>query len=318
MIKAAELGFAKVDQLNTNTALQGLKTDNRWSQVVTQVSNNERKAVERKRIYAERITFRDSSAIIFNPPDEYARKFLYNDDFPFISVNHGHFRLYFQGNSFAANNLADIKMQLSLAMERVVSVLNIKSYTKGINLVFVDTKEEMNKLTGLSVSGGLAIPESDVVFLVYNGTRRLQAKHEIFHVVSTKTWGLSKSRLLNEGSAVFADNECYYDNPIYSINAYLLKQKKTFPLQALINDFDNKARENDVIAYLQSAAIFKYLYENYGIDKLKQLWVSGFSAFGSIYGFSAKQLEKDWINHIKMIPPPKEVDLEKLFNEGCG
>ncbi len=97
-----------------------------------------------------------------------------------------------------------------------------------------------------------------------------------------------------------------------------LKTKKTFPLKSLIEEFDKKAGESDVIAYLQSAAIFKYLYEKHGIEKMKLLWASGFENFKSIYGLSIEDFEKEWLDYINTIPAPKDMDEKKLLTQGCG
>jgi hypothetical protein len=90
-----------------------------------------------------------------------------------------------------------------------------------------------------------------------------------------------------------------------------------FSFDSLISNFNEQAQKNDVIAYIQSAGIFKYLYEKYGIEKIKQLWIEGFENFDSIYGISMKQLETDWLDFMETIPIPEEFDINKL-KDGCG
>ena len=131
------------------------------------------------------------------------------------------------------------------------------------------------------------------------------------------TWGPSTSRLLIEGSAVYADNECHFENPILTINAHYLQSNQLVPLNDLIHHFDELAFKNDVLAYLQSAGVFKYLYEQYGVEKIKKLWVNGFENFQTIYGFSVQQLETDWLNFIKTVVIPEDFDADKL-KDGCG
>lgn len=50
---------------------------------------------------------------------------------------------------------------------------------------------------------------------------------------------------------------------------------------------------------------------------MKLLWTGGFENFKSIYGFSIRQLETDWLIFIKTVPIPKDFDINKL-KEGCG
>ncbi|UPT66892.1 MAG: hypothetical protein M0D57_21095 [Sphingobacteriales bacterium JAD_PAG50586_3] len=181
----------------------------------------------------------------------------------------------------------------------------------------VDSKEEMKRTIGLSIKGA-AFKGQDFVCFVYNDKIRPQFKHEIFHLISYEEWGYTTSRLLDEGAATFCDNECFYTNPIYTINAYLLKKKMLYALNDLVYNFDTVNAKNDVIAYLQSAGIVKYLYESYGVDKLKLLWLQGFDKFQAIYGFSLAQLDKDWKKHIATTPIPKDFDWNKLNTQGCG
>lgn len=262
------------------------------------------------------ITSSYSQQTIFRQPSLYVHGFIGNDSISLSSVNHKSFRIYFRDSSYTATHLAEIENELDAAYARILSVLGIRGYDHGIYLLAVDSKEEMQKVMGYKIKGGAA-QGHDLVFFVYNPSIRPQFKHEIFHLISFETWGQTKYRLLDEGGATYTDNFCFYDNPMYSINAWYINEKMLFPLDKLIKDFDTCAKQSDVIAYLQSAGIFKYLYEKYGIAKMKLLWVKGFEEFTSIYGFSISQLEIDWLAFIKSIPVPHDFDIQKL-KEGCG
>ncbi len=255
--------------------------------------------------------------IVFRQPSSYVLEFIGNDTISLSSVNYKSFRIYFKDSSYTSSHLDKIETELDSAYSKILAVLNISNYTNGIYLLAVDSKEEMQKVMGYKIKGGAA-QGHDLVFFVYNQNIRPQFKHEIFHLISNEIWGHTKCRLLDEGGATFTDDFCFYDNPMYSINAYFLQQKKLFALNSLIYDFDTKAKENDVIAYIQSAGIFKYLFEKYGVEKMKKLWTQGFDSFKSIYGFSIEQLESDWLKHIKTISIPLEIDEKKLMTEGCG
>lgn len=253
---------------------------------------------------------------IFRQPSEYVLSFIDNDSIHFSSINHKSFRVYFKENSYTAKNLYKVKQELDIAYTRILSILDYGVYPYGIYLIAVDSKEEMQELMGYKIKGGAANGH-DLVFFVYNAEIRPQFKHEIFHLISYETWGPTNYRLLNEGGATYTDNFCFYENPMYSINAYYLQHSLLFSFDSLIKEFDNQAKKSDVIAYIQSAGIFKYLYEKYGVTKMKLLWSKGFEEFQTIYGFSINQLERDWLDHIKGVPIPKDFDINKL-NEGCG
>lgn len=254
--------------------------------------------------------------IIFRQPSNYVQRYICHDSIKFLSVNYNSFRIYFKENSYIAENLSEVKQDLDLAFSRIQAVLDIERYNMGIYLVAVDSKEEMEELMGYKIKGGAAHGH-DLVFFVYNENIRPQFKHEIFHLIAYEVWGATNSRLLNEGGATYTDNYCFYDNPMYTINSYYLQEKMLFPLDSLIYNFNEQARKNDVLAYIQSAGIFKYLYEKYGVKKIKQLWTEGFENFDSIYSFSWKQLETDWLDFLETIPIPEDFDINKL-KDGCG
>jgi hypothetical protein len=146
----------------------------------------------------------------------------------------------------------------------------------------------MKAFTGVRAQGGIAYPEFDAGLFPITANRRPQFKHEIFHIISLNTWGSSRCRLLIEGSAVYADNECHFENPIPTINAFYLQSNQLQSLDSLINHFDEIAVQNDVIAYLQSASVFKYLYEQYGLEKMKLLWTRGFETLTPSMGSQSK------------------------------
>jgi hypothetical protein len=255
--------------------------------------------------------------VIFRQPSPYVLGFIGNDTLHFSSINYNSFRIYFRDTSYTATHLTHIKADLDTAYSRILDVLTLKQYRNGIYLIAVDSKEDMKKLMGLKIKGGAAQGQ-DMVFFVYNDTIRPQFRHEVFHLISYEVWGPTKFRLLDEGGATYTDGFCYYDDPMYSINAYFLREKRLFCLHDLMYNFDESARDNDVIAYIQSAGIFKYLYEKYGVTKLKLLWTKGFDGFQDIYGFSTEQLEKDWLDAIKKVPVPKNINVDMLMANGCG
>ncbi len=314
----AALGYSDPVSLGKDQDLASLHGDRRWTGLMDQVASAlVRKEVLKKK-YDERTRFSGKDESVFLPLHDNVKQLIQCDSLPFISLNYQNFRLYFRGNGYAADHLPELKQQVSDAYIAVLVKLDANTYTSGINMVLVDSRDELRDVTGIRALGGLALVGDNTVFLVFNGKRRLQAKHELYHLVSNDMWGNTYSRLLDEGGAVFADNECYGKDPLYGISAWFKANRKLLPFTALINDFDREAGRSDVIAYLESAAIFKYLYEKYGIPKLKQLRTEGFEKFESIYGFPLARLEKEWNEMISGVKIPTDVDWNKLLEEGCG
>lgn len=314
-----EYGYTEAERMQTDADFVSLNRDPQWNKVLAQISSNQERARKMEVRYAERTRVPDiNDDVVFYPLDNFAKQYLQVDTMPFLSVNHEIFRIYFSGDSYAANHLEEIKRELSAALQRALSILHIEHYNRGINILLYNSVEEMKQMTGIRAQGGVAYPAHDIAFFPFHSERRPQFKHELFHVIANQQWGYTYSRLLNEGSAVYADDHCYVDNPIYSINALLLQDHLTFPMQDLVRNFDALAVQSDVIAYLQAAGVFKYLYEKYGVEKMKLLWNAGFDQFESIYGLSIEQFEKEWVTFIGSVPPPPVFDLEKFLKEGCG
>lgn len=318
-IIVSENNFSDYDIIIADSDFDFIKKDKRWNTLINQIKANKIKSEHIASQIKKRTTISDNNnEVIFYPYTDYAKQFLENDSLCFLSINYLNYRVFFTGYSYASQHLNEIKKELSITLNKALSILDTTAYNRGINIVIVDSPEELKELTGFYVRGGFACVGHDLVFIVCNENRRWQFVHEGFHLIANQVWGITQSRLLNEGSAVYADNQCHYDNPIYSIASYIVKSNKSFSIQSLIEDFDNKARENEMVAYIQSAAVFKYLYEKYGVAKMKLLWVNGFEKFETVYGLSITDFEKEWSAYLNTISTPENIDLDYLLKNGCG
>ncbi|MCF8240575.1 MAG: hypothetical protein K9J16_04250 [Melioribacteraceae bacterium] len=225
--------------------------------------------------------------------------------------------VYYSGESYTEQNLEYLLSIADSAVQRVKDVLNIDDYSKGFYLIMLDSRDEMEQAIGERYKG-LASGNNNLGIFVFNQEIRPYFKHELFHLFAFNVWGEPASRLLDEGGAMYSDNEClYYKDPISTINKYLYAQGKWFDLDILINNFNSAASENDLIAYLESAFIFRFLFEKFGMEKIKKLWVGGFQQFEEIYGFSIPQLNSYISKEMKNIEN-QEVNWEELMNKGCG
>ena len=256
-------------------------------------------------------------SVIFRAPSEYASYFIKNDSLNFQSVNHSLFRLYFEEDTYSATDLETIRYELDIATDRVFEVLDVDDYNYGTHILLVDSEEDMEALMGYHIKGGAA-KGHDLLFITNSDSVRPQFKHEFFHLASYEIWGLTEYRLLDEGAATYTDNECYYENPFEVINAFFYKKNMLFELRELVEEFDESAAENDVIAYLQSAGYFKYLYETYGVEKMKKLWNDGFDSFESIYGITIEELDNQFRTNLTSISIPDDFDEDLILQTGCG
>ena len=255
--------------------------------------------------------------VLFRAPSSYVSQFLKSDSLDFNSINHSKFRLYFKEGSYSSNNIPELRKELNVAAKRVFEVLDVTQYPYGTYILLVDSEEEMEELMGYHIKGGAA-KAHDLLFIVYSDSIRPQFKHEFFHLASYETWGLTDYRLLDEGAATYADNECYYPEPMYTITSHFHQKNQLFELEDLVADFDQLAAQNDIIAYIQSAAYFQFLYEAHGVDKMKELWKRGFDSFESIYSMKLEELDAQLKEHLLSIPIPEDFDEELILSTGCG
>ena len=315
LFKAANAGFYQLDHLLEDTDLNTLHAMPQWKRLVNQVTANSIKENERlKRI--QLVT--PIKETVFYPLTAYASQFLNNTNKPLLSINHSSFRLHMRANSYTTTHLPEVVKALNEATDRIRSVLKIEAFPRGINLLFTDSAGEMKDLTGFAVHSGMANPGHDLCFFVVNASRRPAFKHELMHQIVADVWGNTVSRLLNEGFAVYSDNECGFDNPIKGFNAWLFSSHKQVSITSLLEQFDALARKDEVATYFQSAGIVMYLIEKYGIERFHELWIKGFDAIQEIYGVTLSELESAITNQYSNEKAPQNVDWKKILANGCG
>ena len=227
------------------------------------------------------------------------------------------FNIYCKIGSFADSNISFLKNDTGEAIVRIKEVLNIQKLPNAFYVIVVESRDEMKNFVGIRHKGMTSL-ENDLIFLVYNQNTRAYIRHELFHLAAFRLWGRPSNRILDEGGAMYADSICLnYDNPIIVLNKYLFENNLWFPFNDLKDNFNKLAHENDMIAYLQSALIFKYLYENYGLEKIEELWKNGFDNFSKIYGFDYNDLKNRLIK-LFISTDSENVDWNELMQKGCG
>jgi hypothetical protein len=299
--------------------LKPLQSDKKWAALIAAARKNEAHKTAISQSREKRLTIDPKvEEVVFHPLSKLAESLLEQDSLPYLSLNLPNFRVYFAADGYAASQLTNVKIDLEDAFNRAITVLDIPFWKKGYHVILVNSLDEMALVSGMRVKGGVALPGHDLMILPYRPERRPQLRHEFFHLLTHDYWGPTNSRLLNEGSAVYADDQCHIENPIANINAQLYHAGKLVPLDRLINHFDEEALKSDVVAYLQSAGIFKYLFEKHGSAKMQALWQQGFVGFEKIYGQTLTAFEAEWLAYIQALPPSEAVDLDMLLREGCG
>lgn len=121
------------------------------------------------------------------------------------------------------------------------------------------------------------ILNEDCIFSIYVKNGKYQPlKHELMHFITFTKWrnGYNVPDWLTEGIATYSDPEYYFNCDGLTLEeryAYLLQTGKLLDINGLMTFvvIGSKA------AYNQSAYLVGYLIENFGVDKLKKIWITG-------------------------------------------
>ncbi|MDR1706474.1 MAG: hypothetical protein LBR46_00550 [Prevotella sp.] len=190
-----------------------------------------------------------------------------------------------------------------------------------IDIIIVRNRDDMTSFVGGPISG-IAYTATDEYIkqktIICIGGKKNPLKHELMHIISTSFWGVPIGRglsWLEEGLATFADPEAECDN--YSFEEkyiYFIQNKKIIDADSLINNFDNLHKK---ISYNQSGYIVEFLINNYGIEKLKEIWVNGMNNFEKVYNSTFKEvLERIRIELTQKYAEPIELDWSE-FEKTC-
>jgi len=191
-----------------------------------------------------------------------------NNIFKFITSQHSNLKFYFQKDSYSFGNSNKLIEQTLNALDSNSRLLNTK-VTDTMDVVFLNTTEQMKILTG-SKAKGWALPSYNCILIVVNDTTRPYLKHELMHLVSVKALGPSEktSFWINEGLSVYAEENCM-EHSLDELCAFFLHKNYFLNIDTLQNNFWDYP---DMLTYMESGFIVQYLVTTYGIDKFKKLW----------------------------------------------
>ena len=231
-----------------------------------------------------------------------ADKLLKRKGFVWKSAATGHLRLHFEPGTLAENRIEELKRFQEIAYAKNLKLLKVSDYSFQTDIFIVASRERMKQLIGRETNG-VAYPGTKVLCFIFSEKIDASGSHELMHVMAGNVWGLKFKRWINEGFATYAD-DIWYGCKLSDLNKYLLQEKRLIPLEKLIKDFSD---HSDMISYPEAGSFVKYIYEQYGVEKVKELWKSGtIKDLKRVLGKDILTLEKDW--HSKLL----EADATKI------
>lgn len=221
-------------------------------------------------------------------------------------------------------------------IEENLSLIGESSFCDSTYIIFVRDVKEMYELTR-TYNSGICYPPEDIddikkylVFCRYGGSK-IPLKHELMHLVTLSKWGIPEGsyslQWLSEGLATYADPQADLGN--YTIEEryrVFLENGILSDIDTLLDNFNLNIRDNTInhtrdnylkihIHYNQSAYIVQYMIENYGIEKVKQLWQKGMRDFDIIFDFTIEEMIMNIEKEIKYkYPNPPNVPLTDIVH----
>jgi len=236
--------------------------------------------------------------------------------FSWIERSTAHFHIRFLAASYAAAHQDSLLGRLESAHEHVFEMIDLPQDTARIQVLFLETRLQMETLLGRRATG-FAEPATGTVLLMTNPDWRAFERHEIMHVVAERNWGPAdpEADWLREGLAQLADGRCgrYSNEPVAN---GLVAEDGWIPLETLVRDF---RRQPDLNAYLEAASLAGYIHRVHGVAALRAMWQGGPEEFRRVTGRSLHQLEQEWQEAMATISArPRPAEIAVLRQRGCG
>lgn len=224
------------------------------------------------------------------------------------------FRVHFLEGSYAARHQDSLLARLPAARRRAEALLRVAPLMGLMDVFFVDTRDQMNRLVGGRATG-FAQPSARAVFLV-NPTWRAFERDEIMHVVAWHAWGRPApgTDWLQEGLAQAADRRCGRHSNATVLRG-LTRRQGWIPLSDVLERF---LQQPDPHAYLQAAAFSDYLLRSFGPAALAELWHNRATPDTPVAGRSLTLIERDWRTAVSQGAVPDDAELAAIEASGCG
>lgn len=244
------------------------------------------------------------------------REALQSPGFTWRLLQGTHCRVHYLPGTFVARHVAALSRSADSAVERALATLDVGQYERPLDVFYVGSRDEMESLVGLHVTG-FADWESSSVFLVCNDQWRSFDLHEITHVLSYSLWGDAAEPYLwiREGLAVGTDGRCR-DNDVKSLAAEFLRRGELPGVLDLMYRFPE---QGEMPAYLGSGSLVAFILDRYGIDAVRELWQRGGGAMEQILGVTPETLDKEWRAELDTVEGrPTDDEWKTVIDVGCG
>ena len=247
-------------------------------------------------------------------PGSNVHRMLSDDRYEWTTIETAHTRIHVPSGSYAHAHQNILPERVEQSRRTVLSRLLEPDYRETLHLFYVDSREDMERLTGSPVTGFSYFSDNAVV-LVYNEDWRPFERHELAHAVTLGTWESAAGPAVVEGLATYVEGVCGgYENG--RLTRTILDMGGVIPLETLSGDF---RRQSDLVAYLQAASIVEFMLERRGPEVLDLLWTQGLVTSPALLETSPESFQLEFESWLlsKYDAVPDHV-WEAVRRRGCG
>ncbi len=218
--------------------------------------------------------------------------------FSWVSKSSTNFDYYFEAGTPAERDFERIAALMEKSRAGVEKLLG-GSFGSRTESFIVDSRARMKQLVGTEGNAftfgslnPLTFKIEYVTVMVYNDKIKGIGAHETCHVFSHTLWGKAHGLWIDEGLAVYSDDQ-WQGLPLHSVAKVLLDRGKLLPVADLVDNNWIK-KHPDMVTYPELGSFVKFLYEKYGLEAVKSLWQHGAKGADSAFGKNLNALETEW------------------------
>jgi hypothetical protein len=200
--------------------------------------------------------------------------------------------VFYEAGGKAEQDLGIIKQRLEDARIRVESLLGGLPAMR-LQAFLVTSRSQARDLVGFETNGTAF---ETATIMVHNENTSAVSAHEPCHVWTRYFWGENKERWINEGLAVYSDDQ-WRGLPLHLVAKWLLDHGRLAPMKDLVKNSWG-AKYSELVTYPQLGSFVKFVYERYGRDAVKGFWQRGAGQAKKSMGKTLAEIEKEWLHEI--------------------
>lgn len=230
----------------------------------------------------------------------------------------GQFQIHYQADSYSASQKETLVQEVEYALSQSLKAVDVNSYDKEAHFILFPSQADMDTHLGKLPIRHYVSPDYNTGYFVHNEDLRPYFTQTLFQLVAIENWGRPKGIMLAIGGSLFADARCqdvrYF---LDEVGAAYVRSGNIMSYRAMFKDFYPALKARPILAEIQAAALYQFVQDNFGTDKIRELWTYGISRLEGVIYLSPGEVERDILGRWRNYTPTQEVDLENIDNFGC-